>query len=85
MTPPPTDKHVLVLLTAFEMFDTNLWDDEGELFDLVGPSNHSYDDFLVMVELEETEWISHDAYESRFYISPEQAQVINRHYPSALA
>lgn len=76
---PPTDKHVLVLLTAFEMFGTRVWLDEVELADVLGAT---VDEVLALAEdLAIRGWVTRAI---GYYIHEDQADLINKHYPSAL-
>lgn len=79
---PPTDKHVLVLLTAFEMFGTGIWNDELELADVL---DMTMDELLSMaVDLADTGWLTELPRYTGYYIHKDQADLINTYYPNRL-
>ena len=80
---PPTDKHILVLLTAFEMFGPNaIFDDEVELADVCGMGVDTV--YMILDELVRVGWVSYSAPFSGWLFSLEQAHTINRYYPNCL-
>lgn len=80
---PPTDSHVLVLLTAFEMYDPDeIIDNEVELADVCDLSVYSL--YPILHDLTRTGWVTYSHYPVGWFFTDEQACVINHRYPSAL-
>lgn len=85
---PPTDKHILVLLTAFEMFGIDESISARELEQVLSPTLDYWDTIYCLSDLTDARWVSVSEpveYEDEYhYFTDEQARAINRHYPSAL-
>lgn len=80
--PPLSDKHIITLLTALEVFGTDLWDDI-QLFKVVGSSEGGdYDDWCLMKDLVKAGGVSYLEEEDEFYLSERQASAVKLRYPS---
>lgn len=85
---PPTDKHVLVLLTAYEMFGTDESISARELEQLLSPTLDYWDILDCLDELTDDRWVSvselNEYYDEYHYFTDEQAETINHRYPNSL-
>lgn len=89
VSPPPSDKHILVLLTAFEMFGLdNHMPDESVLADACDLEDDISRLCAIFYDLCRFGWISVSETgghkKTSYYFSPEQAYMINRYYPNSL-
>lgn len=80
---PLTEQHILVLLTAFEMFGPNaIFDDEVELADVCGMGVDTV--YMILHELVKERWVTYSHTPTGWFFSDEQANVINHRYPNCL-
>lgn len=84
MAPPPlSDKHILVLLTAFEMFGPNsIFDDEVELADVCDMGVDTV--YMILDELVRERRVTYSHAPTGWFFSLEQAYMINHRYPNCL-